>query len=76
MFERCMSLLRIFFQMNIKMRIIKSATRESEKLGLISLNGYLKNINMTVVPEGPDDGGNGGGGDRRDDGGESPELTL
>lgn len=58
------------------MRIIKSATRESEKLGLISLNGYLKNINMTVVPEGPDDGGNGGGGDRRDDGGESPELTL
>ena len=57
------------------MRIIKSATRESEKLDLISLNGYLKNINMTV-PEGPDDGGNGGGGDRRDDGGESPELTL
>lgn len=40
------------------------------------MNGYLKNINMTVVPEGPDDGGNGGGGDRRDDGGESPELTL
>ena len=45
---------RIFFQANKELRITKSATREDEKLDLISLDEYLKKISVTVSPEAKD----------------------
>lgn len=72
---------RIFFQANKELKITKTATRADEKLDLISLDDYLKKINMTVTPVGPVDPekpGDGGdeGGDGGDGGGEAPDPTV
>ena len=45
---------RIFFQANKELRITKSATREDEKLDLISLDEYLKKNSVVVSPEDPE----------------------
>lgn len=72
---------RIFFQANKELKITKTATRADEKLDLISLDDYLKKINMTVIPvdpvdpEKPGDGGDEGG-DGGDGGGEAPDPTV
>lgn len=72
---------RIFFQANKELRITKSATREDEKLDLISLDDYLKKLNMSVTPENPekpenpDEGGEEGGGEEEGDG-EAPDPTV
>ena len=52
---------RIFFQANKELRITKSATREDEKLDLISLDEYLKKNSVVVSPEDPENPGEGGG---------------
>lgn len=63
---------RIFFQANKELRITKNATREDEKLDLISLDDYMKKGSGTVTPEepedpkDPDDGGNSGSGEAPD----------
>lgn len=68
---------RIFFQANKELRITKTATREDEKLDLISLDDYLKKLNLTAFPEepgepeNPDEGGEGSGGN--EGGGEAPD---
>ena len=48
---------RIFFQANKELRITKSATREDEKLDLISLDEYLKKNSVVVSPEDPENPG-------------------
>ncbi len=50
-----------FFQANKELRITKSATREDEKLDLISLDEYLKKNSVVVSPEDPENPGEGGG---------------
>ena len=66
---------RIFFQANKELRVTKTATRADEKLDLISLDEYLKKLNMTVSPDGPDDGnGEGGGNEGGDE--EAPDPTV
>lgn len=66
---------RIFFQANKELRITKNATREDEKLDLISLTEYLKKSNITVSPEDPEnpDAGEDGGGGNQGGGGEAPD---
>ena len=51
---------RIFFQANKELRITNSATREDEKLDLISLDEYLKKNSVVVSPEDPENPGEGG----------------
>lgn len=68
--------IRIFFQANKELRISKVATRVDEKLDLISLDDYLKKINVTVSPEEPDDNKGDGGGNEGGGGGEAPDPIL
>ena len=56
---------RIFFQANKELRITKTATRADEKLDLISLDEYLKKLNVSATPENPDGGNSGGEGFNR-----------
>ena len=65
---------RIFFQANKELRITKNATREDEKLDLISLTDYLKKGSGAAIPEEPEDPENPGeGGNPGDGGGEAPD---
>ena len=70
---------RIFFQANKELRVTKTATRADEKLDLISLDEYLKKLNMTISPndpEKPDDGGEEGGGNEGGGSGEAPDPAA
>ena len=67
---------RIFFQANKELRVTKTATRADEKLDLISLDEYLKKLNMTVSPDDPDDGNGEGGGNEGGDDDEAPDPTV
>ena len=70
---------RIFFQANKELRVTKTATRADEKLDLISLDEYLKKLNMTISPndpEKPDDGGEEGGGNESGGSGEAPDPAA
>lgn len=42
------------FQANKELRVTKTATRADEKLDLISLDEYLKKLNMTISPNDPE----------------------
>ena len=64
---------RIFFQANKELRITKSATREDEKLDLISLDEYLKKNSVVVSPEDPENPGEGGG---EGGGGVTPDPSV
>ena len=64
---------RIFFQANKELRITKSATREDEKLDLISLDEYLKKNSVVVAPEDPENPGEGGG---EGGGGVTPDPSV
>ena len=64
---------RIFFQANKELRITKSATREDEKLDLISLDEYLKKNSVVVSPEDPENPGEGGG---EGGGGVTPDRSV
>ena len=64
---------RIFFQANKELRITKSATREDEKLDLISLDEYLKKHSVVVSPEDPENPGEGGG---EGGGGVTPDPSV
>ena len=64
---------RIFFQANKELRITKSATREDEKLDLISLDEYLKKNSVVVSPEDPENTGEGGG---EGGGGVTPDTSV
>lgn len=69
---------RIFFQANKELRVTKTATRADEKLDLISLDEYLKKLNMKISsndPEKPDDGEEGGGDEGNGDG-EAPDPAA
>lgn len=60
--------IRIFPQTGKELRITKMVTRADEKLDLISLDEYLKKLNVSVAPSDLNDsengdGGNEGGGD-------------
>lgn len=58
---------RIFFQANRELKVTKTATRAGEKLDLISLDDYLKKLNVPSTK--PDEGGGseeGGGGELPD----------
>lgn len=57
---------RIFFQANRELKVIKTATRADEKLDLISLDDYLKKLGTSIKPD--EGGGNeeGGGGELPD----------
>ena len=67
---------RLFFQANKELRVTKTATRADEKLDLISLDEYLKKLNMTVSPGDPDDGNGEGGGNEGGDVDEAPAPTV
>lgn len=62
---------RIFFQANKELKITKTATRAEEKLDLISLDDYLKSLNLKTTPVEP-------GEDDKDDGGdgEAPDPSA
>ena len=64
---------------NKELRVTKTATRADEKLDLISLDEYLKKLNMTISPndpEKPDDGGEEGGGNEGGGSGEAPDPAA